>query len=64
MIHKMTEEEYREHEDRMTGLCDSCGEEREMCEPDARNYDCEHCGENMVFGVPELLMMGQVEFTE
>lgn len=38
------------------GFCIACGEEQEGCEPDARNYECEHCGERKVFGSDELLM--------
>ena len=32
------------------GVCIACGEERDSCEPDARNYECEYCGENQVQG--------------
>jgi len=32
------------------GICLACGEERESCEPDARNYDCHSCEENQVQG--------------
>ena len=39
------------------GLCLACGEDAEGCEPDARNYKCEVCGENQVFGAEEILMM-------
>ena len=38
------------------GFCLVCGEEAEGCEPDARKYECEHCGENAVYGAEELLM--------
>ena len=41
------------------GFCLSCGEEADSCEPDARNYKCESCGENKVFGAEEVLVMGQ-----
>jgi hypothetical protein len=37
------------------GLCKACGEEQEGCEPDARNYTCEACGEAQVFGAEDLL---------
>ena len=40
------------------GFCISCGEEADGCEPDARNYPCESCGEREVFGAAELLLMG------
>lgn len=38
------------------GFCKSCGYEQEGCEPDARNYTCESCGETEVYGAAELLM--------
>lgn len=38
------------------GFCVSCGEEAEGCEPDARRYKCESCGEMKVYGASELLM--------
>lgn len=39
------------------GFCLNCGERHESCEPDARNYECECCGERQVFGAAEILMM-------
>lgn len=39
------------------GLCLSCGEDADGCEPDARQYICESCGEPRVFGAEELVMM-------
>lgn len=39
------------------GFCLSCGEEAEGCEPDARRYECEHCGERKVYGADEILFM-------
>lgn len=38
------------------GFCKSCGMEAEQCEPDARNYEYEYCGDKEVFGAAELLM--------
>lgn len=38
------------------GFCIACGEEAEGCEPDARCYECDHCGKRYVFGAEELLM--------
>lgn len=43
-------------EDDGIGFCKACGEEQFGCEPDARNYECESCGENQVFGAEELLI--------
>jgi hypothetical protein len=42
------------------GFCTACGEEQYGCEPDAREYECECCGKRKVFGVEELVLMGQV----
>lgn len=38
------------------GFCVECGKSSNECEPDARNYKCEHCGKKAVFGAEELLM--------
>lgn len=38
------------------GFCLACGEEAGGIEPDAREYECEACGECQVFGCEELLM--------
>jgi len=46
------------------GYCLSCGEEAYGCEPDARNYTCESCGERQVFGFEECLIMGNVTIIE
>jgi Zn finger protein HypA/HybF involved in hydrogenase expression len=40
------------------GLCLACGAEQDGCEPDARRYECESCGERQVYGADEVLMMG------
>lgn len=39
------------------GFCLACGNEQEGCEPDAREYTCEACGEKQVYGACEILMM-------
>jgi hypothetical protein len=39
------------------GFCIECGEEQDGCEPDAREYGCESCETNTVYGAEELLMM-------
>ena len=39
-----------------TGICIECGYEQEGCEPDARKYTCEDCGEAAVYGAEELMM--------
>jgi hypothetical protein len=38
------------------GFCLACGSEQDGCEPDARNYECEACGAEQVFGCEELMM--------
>jgi hypothetical protein len=38
------------------GFCLICGEEAEGCEPDARNYKCESCGAEQVFGAEEIIL--------
>lgn len=40
------------------GICIACGEEQEGCEPDAERYTCESCGQKMVYGAEQLLIMG------
>lgn len=46
------------------GACLACGEIHHGIEPDARNYECEVCGENQVFGLEELLLMGKIELID
>jgi hypothetical protein len=43
------------------GFCLACGEEASGCEPDARRYECESCGERKVYGIEELVVMGLVK---
>jgi Zn finger protein HypA/HybF involved in hydrogenase expression len=58
----MSEEEFAMADEEGTGYCLACGESRGNCEPDARNYKCEGCGEKMVFGAAEMLLMGLISF--
>lgn len=37
------------------GLCIACGADADGCEPDARRYECEACGEKHVYGAEELM---------
>ena len=37
------------------GFCVACGQEAMGCEPDARRYRCESCGERAVYGAEELV---------
>jgi len=39
------------------GFCTNCGQEHGGCEPDARDYPCESCGESSVYGAGDLFMM-------
>jgi hypothetical protein len=52
---------YEEMKEENGGCCLGCGEDAYGVEPDARNYECEECGDNRVFGCDELLMMGLIE---
>ena len=40
------------------GICLSCGEEADGCEPDAEKYECESCGEHQVYGAQQVLIAG------
>lgn len=44
-------------EDEYAGFCTACGEEQYGFEPDARECECEFCGEHKVYGAEELLLM-------
>ncbi len=39
------------------GFCLACGADADGCEPDARRYECEACGEKQVYGAEELVMV-------
>ena len=39
------------------GICVSCGEDAQGCEPDAAKYECEACGGPFVYGTEALLLM-------
>ena len=60
---RMSERRFTALNDEMVGLCRSCGAERDTCEPDARDYPCAACGAIDVYGVEELLLRGEIEFT-
>jgi Zn finger protein HypA/HybF involved in hydrogenase expression len=40
------------------GYCLKCGSKAHNVEPDARKYECEHCGATKVYGAEELALMG------
>ena len=54
----VTEDELAELD--TTGFCVACEAEVLGVEPDARQYACESCGEEAVYGVEELIVMGLV----
>jgi len=39
------------------GFCLGCGAEAYGVEPDARQYECDECGSEKVYGAEEILMM-------
>lgn len=55
---KATESEVEEG---TLGGCTNCGDIQEGCEPDARHYKCESCGQRSVFGLEELLVMNMLD---
>jgi hypothetical protein len=47
------------------GFCLNCGHIQEGgVEPDAEDYECEHCGANAVLGMEEALLRGRIEITD
>ena len=60
-MHSFTIEQFEEMQECYGGGCTACGAIKyDGCEPDAREYECEECGEHSVYGAEELLMMGLV----
>lgn len=60
----MNVEQYEYLNANSIGICQACGEEQSDVEPDARNYECEACGAEAVFGAEEALLMGLIEIEE
>jgi len=59
---KPTIEEIYEASSNYEGWCTSCEDfTTGCCEPDAREYECEVCGENTVYGAEEAVIMGLIE---
>lgn len=50
--------------DNNEGICLACGFRQGGCEPDARGFECEDCGEKKVYGLEEAALMGAVEIAE
>jgi hypothetical protein len=57
----ITIEQYHALDNDMAGMCIACRNEQSGCEPDARRYECEACGEKEVYGPHEFLMLGLVQ---
>lgn len=57
---KISIEEFQDADENQQGFCLRCGYVQDGCEPDARRYKCEACGEEKVFGAQECLLMGLV----
>jgi hypothetical protein len=54
-----------EVEEGVNGGCLSCGEiQYGGVEPDAENYTCESCGEDAVYGLEQLLLIGKLHLTK
>lgn len=60
-IIKATEEELT---DGTVGACAECGEFAHSVEPDAEKYLCECCGECAVYGLEQLLLLGQLDLVD
>jgi hypothetical protein len=48
--YRFTVEELEQADDWSEGFCLACRSPRECCEPDARAYKCDECGEHAVYG--------------
>jgi hypothetical protein len=61
-MQRITLEQYQAYGDDYAGFCVECGTfADDGIEPDAREYECDVCGERKVFGLQELLIMGLVD---
>lgn len=59
---KMSEDEYRELCGEYAGICLACGAIKfSGVEPDAEDYECEHCDKKKVCGIEQALMLGAIE---
>ncbi|WP_428489100.1 hypothetical protein [Rhodopila sp.] len=56
-----TMQQVAEASELQAGYCLACGNMRDCCEPDAREYECEECHELQVYGAEELIIMGRVQ---
>ena len=46
--------------DGRTGICLACGEIGQCAEPDAKNYTCDWCGCETVYGIEEAVIEGYI----
>lgn len=54
-----------DYEEGVNGACLKCGEvQYGGVEPDAEKYVCEACGEDEVYGLEQLLLMGKLNIDE
>lgn len=60
MKFEMTPGEFQTASDHYEGRCIECGAVAHGCEPDAHEYKCNNCGEKAVYGLEQLLLMGNV----
>lgn len=56
----MTLKEVEDLAEDYCGVCIECGNVRNDCEPDARNYDCYDCGKKSVFGMDEAILQSLI----
>jgi len=60
---KVSEQKYLDARDGYYGWCPICGEfTRECTEPDAEDYDCPECGQNVVVGADQAILSGLIYF--
>jgi hypothetical protein len=59
----MSFDEFEEYQESNAGFCIACQAETDGVEGDARQYKCDSCGQNAVYGIDELLLMGYIAFT-
>lgn len=57
---RVTEDTYHMLDDESLGVCRECLTPMCECEPDARKYKCDGCGAKAVYGVQELMLMGEI----
>lgn len=61
----VSNEDYAQYNEDYTGICMGCRKwTGEMCEPDARKYQCPECRLFEVYGAEEALMHGFITITD